>query len=247
MRRWTLWTIQRIDRLRLLERYPAMARSLLGKMAALHGPREAENYSRKFLAETIMSTFFTAIAAFLLYAAGGGDPTFGVFLLFVPAVPLVLFRRLSEKLRKKQRAVLTELPVLINKLILYLEAGDPLLKALTRCSAVNEHHIMYREMARLREQLANNTPLFTVLEEFNRSFRIHEVHVWVNTILLNYRKGGDSLILSLQFLNEQMWQNRKALARTLGEEASAKMVFPMSVIFLVVMVVVAAPVFLSFK
>jgi len=38
-----------------------------------------------------------------------------------------------------------------------------------------------------------------------------------------------------------MWERRKAMTRTLGEEAASKLVFPMVMIFMVVMVIVGAP------
>jgi tight adherence protein C len=58
---------------------------------------------------------------------------------------------------------------------------------------------------------------------------------------LNYRRGGVEFVYALRELSRIIWDKRLALTKTLGEEASAKLVFPMVFIFFIVMVIVAAP------
>lgn len=65
--------------------------------------------------------------------------------------------------------------------------------------------------------------------------------MFTTTLLLNHKRGGEELVLSLRELSVILWDKRKALARTLGEEASSKLVFPMVLIFFIVMVIVASP------
>jgi tight adherence protein C len=60
-------------------------------------------------------------------------------------------------------------------------------------------------------------------------------------VLLNYRRGGDDFVVALRELTRNLWEKRKALARTMGEEASSKLVFPMVITFGIVMVIVATP------
>jgi len=66
-------------------------------------------------------------------------------------------------------------------------------------------------------------------------------------MLLNYRRGGDKLVLSLKELTYTLWEKRKAIARTRGEEASSKLIFPVVGIFVVLMILVASPAMLSFS
>jgi tight adherence protein C len=60
-------------------------------------------------------------------------------------------------------------------------------------------------------------------------------------LLLNYKRGGDDLVVALRTLSKELWDKRKALSRTLGEEASTKLVFPMVIVFVIVLVVIASP------
>jgi tight adherence protein C len=58
---------------------------------------------------------------------------------------------------------------------------------------------------------------------------------------MNYRRGGELFVMSLRSLNRDLWEKRKAMTRILGEEASSKLIFPMLLILLAVMIIVAAP------
>jgi tight adherence protein C len=80
-----------------------------------------------------------------------------------------------------------------------------------------------------------------VMEDFSKRCAIHEISLFANAMLLNYRKGGSDFVFALSSLHHELWQKRKAISRTLGEEASSKLVFPMVLIFVIVMVIVGSP------
>jgi tight adherence protein C len=79
------------------------------------------------------------------------------------------------------------------------------------------------------------------MERFNRSCAVQEVSIFTTVLLLNYRRGGEHFVLALRELSYTLWEKRKAIARTRGEEASSKLVFPLVGILLVLMILVAAP------
>jgi tight adherence protein C len=104
-------------------------------------------------------------------------------------------------------------------------------------------HPLYVEFRGLLTMLNNRTPFPQAIEWFARRCAVHEVSLFANALLLNYKRGGDELAGTLRTLNAQLWHTRKTALLTLGEEASSKLVFPMAVLFLTVMVIVAAPAF----
>ena len=75
------------------------------------------------------------------------------------------------------------------------------------------------------------------MEDFNKRCGVQEVSLFTTTLLLNYKRGGDEAgdVIERTFI--YIMGQRKPIAKTLGEEASSKMVFPMVFIFFVVMVV----------
>jgi tight adherence protein C len=130
----------------------------------------------------------------------------------------------------------------LNKLLLQIEAGETMQRALLSAAASGRpDHALYAELMRLRRRIEQQTPLTAALEELSRRCPLKEIRLFVNALSLNYRRGGDQLTLTLRELSARLWAERQAAARILGEESSSKLLFPMMVLFLVVMGIVAAP------
>jgi tight adherence protein C len=92
-----------------------------------------------------------------------------------------------------------------------------------------------------KNELLNNYSFAQAFQDFSRRCGLREVSVFATAVVLNDRRGGEEFAASLKEQSKELWDRRKALVRTLGEEASAKLAFPMVLVFLVVMVIVAAP------
>ncbi|WP_409346948.1 type II secretion system F family protein [Paenibacillus sp. MBLB4367] len=102
-------------------------------------------------------------------------------------------------------------------------------------------HPLHKELRQLANELNNNRSFPQAMEDLSRRVAVQEVSMFSSAMLLNIRRGGDELIYALRDLSRALWDRRLSTAKTLGEEASSKMVFPMVVIFGVVVIVVAAP------
>jgi tight adherence protein C len=81
-------------------------------------------------------------------------------------------------------------------------------------------------------------------EQFSKRCAVQEVSIFTTTIMLNYRRGGDEFVVALRDLSRVLWEKRKAVSRVRGEEASSKLVFPMVMVFFVLLVLVCTPMFL---
>ncbi|MBO6000030.1 MAG: hypothetical protein J6P87_10115 [Lachnospiraceae bacterium] len=63
----------------------------------------------------------------------------------------------------------------------------------------------------------------------------------------NLRKGGGVLIRSLEEEAQTAFEERKNIARQLGEEAGTKLLFPMVLMLAVTMVMIIIPVYLGME
>jgi tight adherence protein C len=109
-----------------------------------------------------------------------------------------------------------------------------------------EESYLYTELVQAVNELKNNYSFSQVLEDFSKRCSVQEVSIFTTTVLLNYRRGGAEFVLALRDLSRTLWEKRKALSRTLGEQASSKLVFPMVLIFLVILLIVATPAIMLF-
>ncbi|WP_051251264.1 type II secretion system F family protein [Paenibacillus harenae] len=162
---------------------------------------------------------------------------FGVLLALRPAVEA------GRSVERRKQHLITELPEMLSKLMLLVGAGETVQTALARCLEGKdaERHPLYKEWRDAVSSLRNGQSFSTAMECFNRRCAVQEVSVFTTVLLLNYRRGGEHFVLALRELSYTLWEKRKAIARSRGEEASSKLVFPLVGILLVLMVLVAAP------
>jgi tight adherence protein C len=136
-----------------------------------------------------------------------------------------------------------ELPEFLNKLILLVNAGETVQKALLRCvkQKNDEDNALYKQLRVVAAELENGYSFHQSIEEFSKRCGVQEATIFSTTLLLNYNKGGQEFVMSLREISRDLWEKRKNTTKTLGEQASSKMLFPMMFIFLVIMVIVGYP------
>lgn len=234
-----------IEKSRLMTRLAKHVFKIQLQIALLYGDQHAQRYTKMFLAQLLSTILLGSVIVMTLYIATGGDVAVvvtGAVILML--LPFVMVKDLERKIEKRKRAIILELPLFLNQITLLINAGETVPKALVRAIEQRddvETHYLYKELHIVLKQLHNNYSFQQAMEELSRRCSVQEVSIFTNTILLNYRRGGSELVAALRGLAHQLWGTRKMVAKTVGEEASAKLVFPLVIIFVVVMVVVGAP------
>lgn len=230
-----------LDRLRLGERFPRVYGSVQLQTARLYGPAAAMEKARLFICRVLAGMIGIVVGGLLLSLFGGMvwmKIAAGLILL----LPLYAYKNLKQRVTMKQRKILLELPELLASITLLVQAGETVQQAIHRCAAEGEEDNPLREeLRRLSRELRDQRPFGPALEDFSKRCGVREISLFSTTVLLNVKRGGSEFVMALQELSGTMWERRKALAKTIGEEASSKLVFPMVVLFLTVMVIVAAP------
>ncbi|MFD2673051.1 type II secretion system protein [Marinicrinis sediminis] len=215
----------------------------------LFGQAQAIEQTRYFLSKVIgMVVMIVLLLSLCGFSASSDASLLGMMVLFAVILPLVMYKQVQQQLKRRRMLILMELPNLLNKVTLLMNAGETLQGAMMKAvqgKQTDAHHPLYKEWFRLVQQMKNHEPFQQALEEFNRRCAVQEVSLLTNTILLNFRRGGTEFVAALAGLSFQLWEARKAAAKTLGEEASSKLVFPMVLVFLIVLTITAAPAILS--
>jgi tight adherence protein C len=238
----SLWLL---DRLRLVDRLPEAVSKIHHIMLGLYGSKTALIRTKCFLTGVITYSILLIVGCtFLGWASDVGEEMLGYCGCFVLFLPFILYKNLLGKLQNKKRQMLLQLPEVVNQIVLLVNAGETVQKALMRCIEQKpnpQDSPLLSELAIAAYEIGMNASFTKSMEDFNKRCGVQEVSLFTTTLLLNYKRGGDELVMSLKELSFILWEKRKSIAKTLGEEASSKMVFPMVLIFFVVMVVVAAP------
>lgn len=238
-----------MDKLRIESRFPALIARLQQSMSALHGLAHSSVCAKLALAELLSFVWAGLVLSLLLFIFSHGDGTvLYASMLMTAAIPLALLKDWEKQAERRRQNIVLELPAILDKVTLLVNAGETVQQALVRCAlrgTAQPTQPLYAELSVMAREMANGMSFSLALERFGHRCAVHEVSVFATAVMLNHRRGGQQLAMTLQELSDSMWEKRKAIARTRGEEASAKLVFPMVIIFLVVLALVASPAFLS--
>ncbi|WP_339222809.1 type II secretion system F family protein [Paenibacillus sp. FSL H8-0332] len=215
-------------------------------------------YGMRYSAERTLLFMGEMLSYSWLLAAGGSALTMltgeqaGIILggLLAVALPVAMVSDLHKKVRVREQNIMLELPELLNSIVLLVGAGETVQRAIVRC--VNSRHgdsahPLYAELMKMTAEWDGGYSFQQAFENFSKRCAVQEVSIFTTTVLLNYRRGGADFVLSLRDLSRMLWEKRKAISRTRGEQASSKLVFPMVVIFLIVIVLVGTPAIMMLK
>jgi tight adherence protein C len=204
--------------------------------------------SRRFVAHVVGSGLAAAGLTAMVALLTGASDVLPVGLLVSALLPVSRIRSLRRQVEERRRAVLRELPEMLSVLMLLVGAGESLQNALLRCAREGgEGHPLYRELKRAMNAMQNGESFQLAMDGFARRVGVQEASVLTSALLLQYRKGGSDFVHALRELSFNLWEKRKSLARTKGEEAVSKLSLPLVIIFFVLMVIVGSPAILGFN
>ena len=238
-----------IEKVRFVARFSGVFYRIQSSVQKGFGVHMSGERSLLYIAEMAGYIWLLLTLGFVLAAVNGGSATWlalGAMLAVV--LPVALFRDLQKKVQEREQDILLELPELLNKIILLVGAGETVQRAIVRCVQRKQenaaNHPLYKELFQMLNELENGYSFQQSLETFSKRCGVQEVSVFTTTVLLNFRRGGGEFGLALRDLSRTLWDKRKAVSRMRGEQASSKMVFPMIMIFVIVMILVGTPAFM---
>lgn len=225
-------------------------KSLYDKISQLKGPREAEYFLMIHWANKLAYTLLGfLLLGFFWAAASEADYIMGIFSFLVLAG---LFSapdyELAGKVKKQKAMIELEFPSFLHKLVLLLNAGLTVSGAWERAlSGEKRDTPLYIALYQVSAEIRGGKPEIQAYEDMARKCRTPEITKFVTIIIQNTKKGSYELASILRNQADECWENRKHLAKRLGEEASTRMLLPMMLMFIAILMIVAAPAILAMK
>lgn len=159
----------------------------------------------------------------------------------------------GKETEKKRKQMLLDYPEIVSKLTLLLGAGMTVKRAFKKIVTDydskdgKEKRYAYEEMKYTCREMESGVMESESYERFGRRCRLQE-YVRLGALLSqNLRKGTKGLNDLLRMEAVQAFEERKARAKRLGEEAGTKLLMPMFLMLAVVLVIVIVPAFLSIQ
>ena len=176
--------------------------------------------------------------------------------LGVIAAVLYLFsgkQRKAQEEKKRRDQMLLDYPHIISKLVLLLNAGQSMRNAFFR---IEEDYLAekktsgkvrwgYELTGRLCEDMRLGLPEEEAYRRLGQRAGLVRYRTFSVLLIQNLKRGSRELIAILEREAAGAYEERKAHARVLGEEASTRLLLPMILMLLIVFAILLIPAFLT--
>lgn len=167
---------------------------------------------------------------------------------------LLYDKGLDKKIHKREMEMRVDYPELVNKITMLLSAGMTISRAWERIAKEYQDKVQkgqkrryaYDEWLITWYELCNGVPEITALERFGRRVKLLNYIKFSSLLSQNLKKGSKGLSSLLEYEAIDALEERKALAKRLGEEASTKLLLPMAMMLILALTIIMIPAFMSF-
>lgn len=159
-------------------------------------------------------------------------------------------QRLLQEKKEKEKELVLAYPEIVSKLCLLIGSGLTVRRAWEKI--VQEYrersitNYAYEEMLFSYYELERGLPEGKVYAAFGKRCRLHGYRKLGSLLEQNLKKGTAGLTALLQEETWQAFEDRRAYAVRLAQEAGTRMLLPMILLLLVVLVICIAPAVMSF-
>lgn len=180
-----------------------------------------------------------------------------LILVLIAAAGAVVLRSaegdLQKQMKKRDTQMMIDYPQIVSKLTLLLGAGMTIQGACQKLAEDYEKNtertgerFAYEELLLTVREMGSGVPESDAYVRFGNRCGLQKYVKLGATLSQNLKRGGARLLEILENEERDAFEERKALARRLGEEAGTKLLAPMGIMLIIVMVIVVVPAFLSF-
>lgn len=224
-------------------------RSLLTMLGELYGVRDARYYLTVHWANKLVLIVVSLLIVSFFGTQMPVGAGFAFFcILFIAGAFFLPDKELKERIKKRRTAIQLDFPDFVNKLTLLINAGMTISRAWEKTVLDSKKDTpLYEELRAALADIRAGKPEHRAYEDFAKRCRTPEITRFISVILQNIRKGGAEIVPILRVQANECWDMRKNAAKRLGEEASTKLLFPMMLMFLAILLIVAAPAALALR
>lgn len=164
-------------------------------------------------------------------------------------------RELHRRVLDRDRELALDYPLIISKMTLYLGAGMSMRNIFYRLGEDyqrqqkegGEKRYVYEEILLVCRELDNGISEGAAYTNFGKRCRSWHYSKLSTLLVSNIKKGNSELLKALQEEADRSFEERRSIARQMGEEAGTKLLLPMMIMLGVTLVIIMIPAYFSFS
>lgn len=220
----------------------AKHRKKLRNMQELYGEQYGEYYL--YVTTGVKYTYIlTGLPVVCLAAALANNVL--VMALGAVAVGAIIYYldiEVADGIKKREDKILSDLPSVLSKLTLLINAGLTTREAWNKV-AMSGEGILYTEMQTTVSEMQNGVSEVDAYRAFADRCVVKEVRKFTSTLLQNMQKGNSEMVFFLREMADESWQQKKHLVKRKGEQASSKLMIPVGMMLIAILVMIIVPAF----
>ncbi len=218
------------------------AKKGIKKLEEIYGRQYATYYYYILLGSkiTLISISIIGVLVFMNISANLNLGFYGIMI-----VALILWyteESIKDKVNLRRDELIRTYPGMLSKLLLLVKSGMPIREAWESVALDNEG-ILYKEMKITVEELSNGMIEVEAYKAFGERCSIKQIKKFSSLMIQNLQKGSAEVADFLRDMSKEAWEEKKNFVKRKGETASAKLVFPIGLIFVGVLIIIIVPMF----
>jgi len=219
----------------------------------LYGKKHAACKTKHLLAMLLSYPLIGVAITFALGAllAGTGNTMIGTAIIGIGSILVLvlvyaLYDDLSDRVKKRRRAISRQFPNVVSKLALLVTSGMVMDRAWKE-AAYSQDSELYQEMRKTSEELDNLVSPESAFGSFLNRCNTKETAKLASAIMQNLSKGNAEIGRLLKDMAREAWQERRHMAKRDAEKANSKLMIPTMLLLLAILIMLMVPVAMNFS
>lgn len=220
------------------------SRKRIKEISEVRGKKYAEYYY--YILNGAKWTYGFTVFVFMAVLGALGNSAMAFFLGFLLAILLMWYieELMNDQLTERRDELLSDLPQMLSKMTLLVNSGMILREAWEKVAYGNDGEL-YREMQLTVKEMQNGISDFDALRNFADRCYVKEIRRFASTMIQNMQKGNAEIAYFLKEMADEMWEEKKHLAKRKGEAANSKLLMPTAMIFIGILIMIVVPAFMN--
>lgn len=220
------------------------ARIRIKEISEIKGKKYAEYYY--FIIKGATFTYILTLLPFVfLSGALTGQP---MILVIGLCMSLLLVRYLekdiNDRLEERREELVLDLPQMLSKMALLINSGMVMREAWIKVSETGDR-ALYQEMRLTAQEMRNGTSDLEAFRNFADRCSVKSIRKLTSTLIQNMQKGNKEVSYFLEEMSREMWEEKKNIVKQKGETAGTKLLLPIGLIFIGILIMIIAPIFIN--
>lgn len=176
-------------------------------------------------------------------------------LLVLILIPIIKKERQRQEEKKRKELFLLDYPDIVSKITVLMGSGMSLKQSWKQISAryIEKRQknklkvrLAYEEMVKTNREIQDGESERLAYQKFGERAGVYAYYRFVRILIQNLQKGTRGLCELLKQESEMAFEERKLLAKKMGEEAGTRMLIPLILMMGIVMAIVVMPAIIGF-